>query len=58
MGSNRDLAYHARRAYEEAVRAIRTSSDDAAASHDELCRLHCRRFLAAMGASNRMPVAA
>ncbi|WP_298670631.1 hypothetical protein [uncultured Sphingomonas sp.] len=58
MSLARDRLYHTRRAYQEAVRAIRTLSDDAAASHDELCLLHCRRFVAAMGAGGREPVAA
>lgn len=53
---NRDRAYHTRRAYQEAIHAIRTLSDDASASHDELCRLHCRRFVAVMNVENRMPV--
>lgn len=50
---NRDRDYHTRRAYQEAVNAIRNLSDDAAASHDELCRLHCRRFVAVMSIGNR-----
>jgi len=48
MSIDRERMYHARRAYEEAVRAIRALSADAEASHDALCRMHCRRFLAMM----------
>ncbi|QKR99632.1 hypothetical protein F9288_08240 [Sphingomonas sp. CL5.1] len=58
MNLDRDRAYHTRRAYQEAVRAIRTLSADAEASHDELCLMHCRRFLAAMGPGGRVPIAA
>ncbi|WEK43939.1 MAG: hypothetical protein P0Y64_03675 [Candidatus Sphingomonas colombiensis] len=49
MSLDHDLAYHSRRSYQEAVRAIHTLSDDASASHDELCLMHCRRVLAAFG---------
>ncbi|MFW2851226.1 hypothetical protein ACM61V_04800 [Sphingomonas sp. TX0543] len=52
-----DRTYHSRRAYQEAVHAIRTPSADASASHDELCRLHCRRFVAAMNGENRAAAA-
>ncbi|MBN8846513.1 MULTISPECIES: hypothetical protein [unclassified Sphingomonas] len=58
MNLDRDRAYHTRRAYQEAVRAIRTLSADAEASHDELCRMHCRRFIAAMGSIGGIPAAA
>ncbi len=48
MPVNRDLHYHARRAYEEAVRAMRSLSETASLRHDELCRLHCHRVQAAL----------
>jgi len=48
MRNDRDLAYHARRAHDEAIQAIRSLSNSASVRHEELCRLHCDRVLAGL----------